>query len=62
MENGSFYCFFVKKNLGEGTEKVEQLQGKTDIAVITLHSFQAAATLKGSLFWIPKRLKSITKA
>lgn len=41
---------------------MEWLQDETATVVITLHSPQAAATLKGSLLWVPKRLESITKA
>lgn len=33
--------------MGGGTEEVEQLEDETATVVITLHSFQAAATFKG---------------
>lgn len=49
MENSSFYCFPIKKNL-EGGQKWNSYEMK-----------QAAVTYKGSLLCIPKLLESITK-
>ena len=41
---------------------MEPLQDETAMVVVTLRSFQAAAILKGSLLWIPKKLESFTEA